>query len=120
MTREPVGSRVFILGLYTGLISLICLLCLVVPIVMVGLPLMCSVLAAAYEFARPLRSEDARRGGGGPAALRAGRCESCGYSRSGITQDVCPECGEPYNDPTDELAELEAGATQQAEPTSAA
>jgi hypothetical protein len=118
MTREPIGSSIFILWLCTGFICVACMWCAIVPIVLVGLPLMGSVFAAAYEFARPLRIEDARDQG--PAGLRARRCESCGYSRSGVTQDRCPECGEPYSDSTYVLTELEAAPASQGEPPSPA
>lgn len=60
---------------------------------MVGLPVFLATLAAGCSSFRfgfddhaPARDE-----------IAAVRCLSCGYSRTGLAADICPECGQPWN-----------------------
>lgn len=91
MTKEPVAVKLFLLGLVLGLICLACILLLVLPVLIVGVPLALSTIAVAYELIRPVASSEAAAAG--PAAERKFTCAFCGYSKSGLNQPICPECG---------------------------
>ena len=100
MTDGPIGLRVFALGAVSVCICLLNATLLVLPLVLLGLPLVFASFAAAYEFARPLYTQDATSAG--PAAARSHRCDFCGYPREGIAMPRCPECGEAYDEPAAE------------------